>query len=76
VTSTFVESRGERFVLDALAPPESATEFWKKLDENAPTATVVLKPDHVREVDLFVRRYGARGYGPRLFFREDDRGAL
>ena len=22
-------------LLDALAPPESATEFWKKLDENA-----------------------------------------
>jgi glyoxylase-like metal-dependent hydrolase (beta-lactamase superfamily II) len=71
VTSTFVESRGERFVLDGLAPPESATEFWKKLDEKPPTAAVVLKPDHVRDVDLFVRRYGARGYGPRLFFRED-----
>jgi glyoxylase-like metal-dependent hydrolase (beta-lactamase superfamily II) len=71
VTSTFVEAHGERFVLDALAPPESATEFWKKLDEKPPTAAVVLKPDHVRDVDLFVRRYGARGYGPRLFFRED-----
>jgi len=42
--------------LDALAPPESATEFWKKLDENPPTAAVVLKPDHVRDGDLFVRR--------------------
>lgn len=71
VTSTFVESRGERLVLDALGPPESATEFWKKLDAQRPTTAVVLKPDHVRNVDLFVRRYGARGYGPRLFFRED-----
>jgi glyoxylase-like metal-dependent hydrolase (beta-lactamase superfamily II) len=71
VTSTFVESRGERLVLDGLAPPESATEFWEKLDEKPPTAAAVLKPDHVRDVDLFVRRYGTRGYGPRLFFRED-----
>jgi len=55
-----VESRGERFVLNALAPPESATEFWKKLDENAPTATVVLKPDHVRDVDLFAEVRGPR----------------
>ena len=31
----------------------------------------VLKPDHVRDVDLFVRRYGARAFGPRLFFRDD-----
>jgi len=71
VTSTFVESRGARLVLDALAPPVSATAFWKKLDEKPPTAAVVLKPDHVRDVDLFVQRYGARGYGPLLFFRED-----
>jgi len=71
VASTFVESRGARLALDALAPPESAREFWKKLDERPPTAAVVLKPDHVRDVDLLVRRYGARGYGPRLFFRED-----
>jgi glyoxylase-like metal-dependent hydrolase (beta-lactamase superfamily II) len=26
----------------------------------------VLKPDHVRDVDLFVRWYGARAYGPPL----------
>jgi hypothetical protein len=31
----------------------------------------VLKPDHVRDVDLFVRRYSARGFGPRLYFRDD-----
>lgn len=28
-------------------------------------------PDHVRDIDLFVRRYGARGYGPMFFFPED-----
>ena len=29
---------------------------------------VILKPDHVRDVDLFVERYGARAYGPYLFW--------
>lgn len=28
----------------------------------------MLKPDHVRDVDVFVRRYGARGFGPWLFY--------
>jgi glyoxylase-like metal-dependent hydrolase (beta-lactamase superfamily II) len=32
---------------------------------------VVLKPDHVRDVDQFVRRYGARAFGPDLFYRDD-----
>ena len=30
---------------------------------------VILKPDHVRDVDLVVRRYGARAFGPWLFWR-------
>ena len=36
-----------------------------------PTLVVILKPDHVRDVDLFVRRYGARAFGPSLFWRDD-----
>lgn len=71
VASTCVESRGETLLLDPVAPPESAAEFWKRLDARSPTAVVVLKPDHVRDVDLFARRYRARSFGPRLFFRED-----
>ena len=71
VASTCVESRGETLLLDPLAPPEDAAEFWKRLDARPPTAVVVLKPDHVRDVDLFARRYNARAFGPRLFFRED-----
>jgi glyoxylase-like metal-dependent hydrolase (beta-lactamase superfamily II) len=31
----------------------------------------VLKPDHVRDVDLFVRRYDARAFGPWLFWRHN-----
>src|SRR5947208_15788076 len=70
VASTCVESGGETLVLDPLAPPEAA-EVWERFDARAPTAAVVLKPDHVREVDLFVRRYGARAFGPSLFWRDD-----
>jgi len=58
-------------VLDPLAPPTNAAEVWERLDARPPTAVVVLKPDHVRDVDLFVRRYGIRAFGPRLFFRYD-----
>jgi hypothetical protein len=71
VTSTYVESGGEVAVLDALAPPEDATEIWDRLDAKPPTMAVVLKPDHVRDVDLFVRRYNARAFGPYLFWRGD-----
>lgn len=71
VTSTCVESGGEVALLDALAPPEDAIEIWERLDARPPTVVVVLKPDHVRDVDLFVRRYGARAFGPDLFFGGD-----
>ncbi len=71
MTSTCVESNAEIAVLDALAPPEEADEIWGRLDAKPPTLAVVLKPDHVRDVDVFVRRYEARGFGPWLFFRDD-----
>ena len=56
-------------LIDPLAPPEDDAEIWERLDAAPPTLVVVLKPDHVRDVDLFVRRYGARAYGPSLFWR-------
>ena len=71
VTSTCVESGGEVTLLDPLAPPEGATDVWERLDKSPPTVVVVLKPDHVRDVDLFVERYGARAYGPDMFFAGD-----
>jgi hypothetical protein len=69
VASTCVDSRGERVLLDPLAPPDDAREIWKRFDERPPTRVVVLKPDHVRDTDLFVGRYGARAFGPSLFWR-------
>jgi glyoxylase-like metal-dependent hydrolase (beta-lactamase superfamily II) len=44
---------------------------WARLDAQPPSVVVVLKPDHVRDVDLFVERYGARAFGPYLFWRDD-----
>ena len=46
-------------------------EIWERLDANPPTVVLILKPDHVRDVDLFVERYDARAYGPYLFWRND-----
>jgi glyoxylase-like metal-dependent hydrolase (beta-lactamase superfamily II) len=70
VASTCVESRGEVALLDPLAPPQGS-EVWERLDARPPTMVVVLKPDHVRDVDLFVQRYRARAYGPWLFWRSN-----
>jgi glyoxylase-like metal-dependent hydrolase (beta-lactamase superfamily II) len=71
VASTCVESGGEVALLDPLAPPDETDEVWARLDERPPTMVVVLKPDHVRDVDVFVRRYRARAFGPDVFFRDD-----
>ena len=71
VTSTCVESNGEVALLDPIAPPDDADEIWDRLGARPPTLLVVLKPDHVRDVDLFARRYGARAFGPSLFWRDD-----
>ncbi len=71
VSSTCVASGGEVALLDPLAPPVDTAELWARLDAQPPTLVVVLKPDHVRDVDLFARRYGARAFGPGLFWRDD-----
>lgn len=71
VTSTCVTSGGEVVLVDPLAPPDDATDVWERLDAAPPTMVVVLKPDHVRDVDLFVRRYGARAFGPYWFWRDN-----
>jgi hypothetical protein len=71
VASVVVEAGGERILLDPLAPPPSAHEVWARLEAAPPTVAVVLKPDHVRDVDLFVRWFGVRAYGPDLYFRDD-----
>jgi glyoxylase-like metal-dependent hydrolase (beta-lactamase superfamily II) len=72
VTSTVVESGGEVTLIDPLAPPEDATEVWDRLDAALPTMVVILKPDHVRDVDLFAHRYDIqKAFGPYLFWGGD-----
>jgi hypothetical protein len=72
VASWVVESRGEVLLLDPLAPPPIAgREVYERLEAHRPTAVVVLKPDHVRDVDVFVHWYGVPAYGPWLFWRDD-----
>ena len=71
VASTVVESGGEVALLDPMAPPDEADEVWERLDARPPTHVVALKPDHIRDLDVFVRRYGARAFGPWLFWRDD-----
>ena len=63
VASTCVESRGEVALLDPLAPPADAADVWSRLDERPPTMVVTLKPDHVRDVDLFVGTPADLGVG-------------
>jgi hypothetical protein len=71
VASFAVESRGVRLLLDPLAPPPAERDLWARIEEFRPEVLAVLKPDHVRDVDLFVRWYGARAFGPLLFWRDD-----
>jgi glyoxylase-like metal-dependent hydrolase (beta-lactamase superfamily II) len=71
VTTTCVESGGEVVLIDPLAPSDDDREIWDRLDAKPPTMVVILKPDHVRDVDHFVERYGARAYGPYLFWPHD-----
>jgi hypothetical protein len=71
VACTCVESGGEVVLLDPLAPPDDEREFWDRLEARPPTVVAVLKPDHVRDVDRFVERYGARGFGPRSYYKTD-----
>lgn len=67
VSSFAVESGGETVLIDPLAPRPSARSLWARLDAPPPTAIVILKPDHVRDVDLFVRWYHVPAHGPWLF---------
>jgi hypothetical protein len=71
VASFIVESRGVTVALDPLAPPPTERAVWDRLAARPPEIVAILKPDHVRDVDLFVRWYGARAFGPWLFWRGD-----
>ena len=70
VSSFVVESRGARSCSTRSPRPRRrrAVAAARRL---APDAIVILKPDHVRDVDLFARWYDADTYGPMLFWPDD-----
>lgn len=70
VWSTCAQDGGEVTLVDPIAPPEG-DPVWQRLDARPPTQVVIAKPDHVRDVDAFVERYGCRAYGPALFWPDD-----
>jgi glyoxylase-like metal-dependent hydrolase (beta-lactamase superfamily II) len=71
VSSFVVESDGEVVLLDPLAPPPSARDVWDRIEAKPPTRVVILKPDHVRDLDLFVHWYQIPAHGPWLFWPGD-----
>jgi hypothetical protein len=71
VTSVALRCGGAAILLDPLAPPPSARAAWERIEAFAPDTAIVLKPDHIRDVDLFVRWYGVAPYGPSLFWPGD-----
>lgn len=70
VTSVFVESGKERIVIDPQAPTLDSIGLWEKLEASPPTVVVVTMPDHVRDLDMFAKRFRAKAYGPLFFFKD------
>jgi glyoxylase-like metal-dependent hydrolase (beta-lactamase superfamily II) len=66
VSSFAVVSGGTSVLLDPLAPHPSTSAVYNRIAKV--DAIVVLKPDHIRDVDLFARWYQAEAYGPFLFW--------
>ncbi|AKA49137.1 hypothetical protein IX51_08495 [uncultured archaeon] len=70
VASTFVESGGERILIDPIAPSLDCIGLWDRLDSRPPTMAVVTMPDHVRDIDMFFAQHSVEAYGPMFFFRD------
>jgi hypothetical protein len=69
VSSFVVESGGEVVLIDPLAPPPiDGAEVYRRLAATTPTRVVILKPDHVRDVDRFAHWYGIPAHGPWLWW--------
>jgi hypothetical protein len=71
VVSTCVESGGEIALIDPLALANEPSVLWDRLGARPPKFIVILKPDHVRDVVFFARRYNIRAFGPKVFHRND-----
>ena len=65
VSSFAVTANGVHLLLDPLAP-QPGDPVYARIE--TVDAIVILKPDHIRDVDLFARWYRAKAYGPFLFW--------
>jgi glyoxylase-like metal-dependent hydrolase (beta-lactamase superfamily II) len=73
VTSVVVESRGEVVLVDPLAPaPIEGLEVYRRLESPRPTRIVIVKPDHVRDLDAFATWYGIPAHGPWLWWKGES----
>ena len=70
VTSVLVKTKGESVLIDPLAPSMDNLNLWDFLDRESPTMVISTMPDHVRDLDMFAKRYDARVYGPLFFFKD------
>src|SRR5437773_8977143 len=64
VTSTYVESGGEKLVIDPLVPKAAAEELWKRVVNRPPTVAAVMIAFHVWDIDEFVSLYRVRAFDP------------
>ena len=68
VVSTFAESGEEKVLIDPLAPSLDCIDIWSRLDKSQPSVIIATMPDHIRDIDLFVRRYRSKAFGPMFYF--------
>jgi hypothetical protein len=80
VASTCVRSDGVTLLLDPVAPPPDATDFWARIDADPPDAVVVLKPDQVlpalRELLALPYRHVIVSHGAPVHERAEFERAL
>jgi hypothetical protein len=72
VASVVVESGGEVVLIDPLAPPPiEGAEVYRRLEAKRPTRVVIVKPDHLRDLNLFCHWYSIPAHGPWLWWKGD-----
>jgi hypothetical protein len=70
VTCGCATTGDEVLLLDPLLPAQD-DPVMARIEDARPTRAVILKPDHVRDVDAVVERWGIPAHGPWLFWRDD-----
>ena len=68
VTSTYVKSGGETIIINPLVPFLDYIGLWEQLDKEPPAMVIITMQDHIRDLDMFVKRQGSKAFGPRFFF--------